>query len=150
MRGLRVLVVESDPVVSSGLLSLLEALDCQAEVVSDAPTAWDRVRWGAPLDLILIDVSVSQVGGMALLVGLHGELPDLTLVAMSRDYHHREPALWGGAREFLLRPFGWTELRTTLERVAVLSRHRAAAPAGRAASKDPCLGGRAWTQRSAS
>ena len=120
----RVLVAEDDPVVMTLLLSLLESLDCEPVGVRDGEAAWERVRQGPPLDLVLTDVAMPRVSGMALLVAVRQALPALPVVVMSGDYQNRGPALRAGASAFLLKPFGWAELEGILRRVPVRARER--------------------------
>lgn len=112
-----VLVAEDDPVVMKLLLALLDELDCRSLGVSDGWVAWEHVQAGERVDLVLTDVTMPRMDGLALTRALSRLRPDLPVLVMSGDEGNRELALRAGARDFLLKPFGWCELSGALRRV---------------------------------
>src|SRR2546430_17470618 len=80
------LIVDDDQAARDGLRSIFETAGHPAIAVSDAPAALQLLR-RQPCDLVMVDVTLPEVDGLALcrLVRTPTELKPLPLVVFSAD-----------------------------------------------------------------
>src|SRR5579863_1088625 len=78
----RILIVDDDPDVHQLLAAALAADDRQIESAYDGPEAIERLL-AAPYDLVLTDVNMPQLDGLALLERIHQMRPDTKVVVMT-------------------------------------------------------------------
>lgn len=120
---MRVLVVEDDELIASGLKTALERAHHTVEHAADGDTGLTLARDGA-FDLLILDLGLPKKDGLALLKSLRDSGSQLTVLILSaRDgTADRVKGLDLGADDYLVKPF---ELPELLARVRVLERRRA-------------------------
>lgn len=116
----RVLIVDDHPVVRQGLRYLLEKADdltvCgEAETAKDARTAIDRLH----PDVLVCDISLSQVDGIELVRSLRAHYPQLPILVLSAldeaIYSARMLAL--GVSGYIMKQASTEQLLASLRRV---------------------------------
>ncbi len=119
----RVLVLDHDAAVARGVARMLESLGCDASVETDAKAMLERLR-GDPqgCDLILCELNLPDVGGVAVATRVHQLRPDLPVLVMSgwAPSLDTEALHAAGVRQVLEKPLSATELARAV--VAALTR----------------------------
>ncbi len=119
--GIRVLVVEDSPLISSALRILLEAGGYD---VSVADTARSAVEVGTllPPDVVLLDLTLPDEDGLSVLADLRARMvnPSVKLAMTGHDDEAtRERCIAAGCDDVLIKPVPARELlRIIAERVA--------------------------------
>jgi NarL family two-component system response regulator LiaR len=118
---IRVLIVDDHEVVRRGLRAFL-ALDPALDVVGDAADGTQAVRLAHRLrpDVVLMDLVMSELDGLAATEAIHRELPEtkvLVLTSMLEDASVRE-AVRAGAIGYLLKDTRAPELRQAIKAAA--------------------------------
>ncbi len=117
---MRVLIVEDDPGISSGLLTSLKLAGYAADVCDTMAHAWAALSV-EPFDAMLLDLGLPDGDGVALLARLRAaksqsrqDLPraDMPVLIMTaRDgVDDRIAGLDGGADDYLVKPFDANEM----------------------------------------
>jgi len=121
-----VLVVDDDADILQTLLFVLRPV-CEVRATSSGPEALRIVRRERP-SLMLLDVSMPEMGGIGLLRAALELDPRLPVVMLSaqKDLRVVKRALDSGARAYVTKPFEPEALRAEVERVL---KDLAAAPA---------------------
>ncbi len=117
----RLLVVDDDALVRAGLVSILTT-DPGIAVVAEADdghAALDAAR-RHPLDLVLLDIRMPRLDGLATLGHLRRELPELPVAMLTTfaDEEYIAEAVGLGAMGFLLKSDAPRELITAVRAVA--------------------------------
>ena len=122
---IRVLVVDDDLMVAnvhSGYVARTPGF----EVVGVAHTGADAVRLVRELrpDLVLLDVYLPDVDGLAVLRELRGVADDVDVIVITAatDVETVRSALRGGVLHYLIKPFEYAALRDQLAHFAALDR----------------------------
>jgi two-component system, OmpR family, response regulator len=126
----RVLVVEDDPSVATGVQHCLAADGLDVEVVHDGAVALARAR-ADEFDLIVLDILLPSLNGYRVCESIRSDddwTPILMLTAKAGEYDEAE-GLETGADDFLVKPFSTVVLqarvrallRRPLRRTALLS-----------------------------
>ncbi len=115
-QGLPVLVVEDDSNLREAICDTLE-LAGQAVISADGGEAALRLLDAQPVALVVSDVRMMPIDGIALLKEIRSRLPHLPVVLMTAyaDVDRAVEAMRCGACDFLLKPF---EPKALLEHVA--------------------------------
>jgi DNA-binding NarL/FixJ family response regulator len=117
----RVLIVDDHPMVREGLRSMLG--DGTVEVVGAAGTGAEAIRLAreAVAEVILLDLKLPDVDGLALLAGLRALAPDtrVLVVTMHDDATLVRRALAAGAAGYVLKGIGRRELLAAVHAVHV-------------------------------
>ncbi len=135
LRGLRVLLVEDNPVNMMIGVALLEQWGVQAVQAADGPMAIDAVERAhtqdKPFDMVLMDVQMPGMSGHDTARRLRrrfdaDQLPIVALTAAAL-VSEREEALTAGMNDFLSKPIDTRKLRQALlrygvERAAMITR----------------------------
>lgn len=114
----RVLVVDDEAGMRQYLRRALEVEYCAVETAASGEAAIDRVHHGSIPDLVLLDIEMPGLNGLETLAELLQFRPGLKIImCSSRD----DAATIGkaqelGARDYLPKPFGQTQLAATLRR----------------------------------
>jgi DNA-binding response OmpR family regulator len=119
---MRILLVEDDESMRMGLIDVLHAEHYTVRAAPDGPSGLEMAV-GAPFDLILLDVMLPGMDGLALCKELRRRgirTPVLMLTARAW-VHQRVEGLDAGADDYLVKPFDRAEL---LARIRALSRRR--------------------------
>ncbi|WP_067687977.1 response regulator [Nocardia jejuensis] len=135
---IRVLIVEDEPTLAQAHRLYLERLrDFQAVAVvhtgRDAIAVAKRSQSsGAPIDLVLMDIGLPDMSGLAVAAALAGLLPrpDVIAVTSARDLTMVRAAVAHGVVLYLLKPFTFSAFREKLDRYL---EYRQALPAGESA-----------------
>lgn len=116
---MRILIVEDDPVIASGLQSTLKAQGCAADVAGSVASAWALLRMES-FDAVLLDLGLPDGDGSELLRRIRQSrapsdplpVPHLPVLIMSaRDgVPDRIQGLDSGADDYLVKPFDVHEL----------------------------------------
>lgn len=119
---MKILLVEDDPSLASGLLVALRRASYTVEHVSDGPAAIQALEL-TPFDLLVLDLGLPTLDGTAVLQALRTRgNPIPVLVLSARDStRDRVQGLDLGADDYLTKPF---ELDELLARLRVLLRRR--------------------------
>jgi DNA-binding NtrC family response regulator len=129
MAGENILVVDDDDALRLVLVGLLKQAGYAARAVPSAEKALDEVG-KTPIDLVVTDVRMPGMDGMALLAALGKSVPDLPVIVLSA--HGTVPmaveAMKQGAKEFMLKPFDREEVIATIERTLRACGERTSAP----------------------
>lgn len=120
-RVIRVLVADDHVVFREGLVALISTLD-HVEVVAEADDGEHAVRLAhvhAP-DVVLMDLSMPHLDGVAATRRLRAELPAVKVVVLTTfgDDASILDAIAAGALGYLLKDTGVAELRTAIELAA--------------------------------
>jgi len=120
--GVRILVIDDDPIVSDSLAELLRADGHDTTTAYNAEEALSTLREAEeerePFVLAICDVSMPGTGGMELLRTMGREHPS-TVVIMLTGYGTIESAVEAlrlGASDYLTKPVVDSELRVSIER----------------------------------
>ena len=101
------LIVDDDQAARDGLRSIFETAGHRAIAVSDAPAALQLLR-RQPCDLVMVDVTLPEVDGLALcrLVRAQPELKQLPVVVFSADNSESRKieAFDAGADDYIVKP----------------------------------------------
>ncbi len=131
MADLRVAIVDDEPLVRSGLRSLLEA-EQEVTIVAEARNgaeALDAIRAHRP-DVVFLDVQMPGMDGFEVLSAIDASMrPAIVFVTAHDDYAIR--AFDVHAVDYLLKPFDAERFRLALDR----ARTRLASPSGSSDSR---------------
>ena len=129
MAGENILVVDDDDALRLVLVGLLKQAGYTARAVPSAEKALEEVG-KTPIDLVVTDVRMPGMDGMALLAALSKSVPELPVIVLSA--HGTVPmaveAMKQGAKEFMLKPFDREEVIATIERTLRAAADRTSAP----------------------
>jgi two-component system nitrate/nitrite response regulator NarL len=119
--AVKVLVVDDHPIVCAGVVDLLRSHDWLVVVgqAADGEEALAKSKALLP-DVMLVDINLPKLNGLALIKSLRAQLPDIKLIVLSMH----EPELLAhqivqsGVRGFVCKKVASAELVTALETVA--------------------------------
>jgi two-component system, cell cycle sensor histidine kinase and response regulator CckA len=119
----RILVVEDDQDILVTLAGLLEDEGYDVQSVCDARDALERLRRGPPPELIILDLMMPGMDGWEFRTIQRADpsLSSIPVVAISADTSAKAAAI--DATSFLRKPFRFTELLETVQRI-ILERER--------------------------
>ncbi|HET6450176.1 MAG TPA: response regulator transcription factor [Spirochaetia bacterium] len=119
----RVLVVEDDPAILTGLVDLLEAEGFAVEQAVTGPAALARHAGAAP-DLVLLDVMIPEKSGYDVCREIRRKDPVTPIIMLTAKGQEidRVIGLELGADDYVVKPFGANELVARIR--AVLRRGR--------------------------
>jgi len=148
---IRVLVVDDIPETRDHLTKLL-SFESDIEVVGSAASGREALDVATKLlpDVVLMDINMPDMDGIAATERLSATLPSVAVVMMSvqgeADYLRR--SMLAGAREFLVKPFSSDELTSSIRQVHAREREKAsrmaaAMPAPSGAAPAAATGGHA-------
>jgi len=134
--GETVLIVDDEPDIISGMRVALENCNYRVLVAKNGQEALDRVKLsGRAVDVVVTDMMMPEMDGMALIRGLREGNPDLRIIAssgLSADAGGRgrnQELLSMGVQSFLSKPYTAEKLLTALHELL----HPANVPSQRAA-----------------
>ena len=129
--SLKILLVEDDPVISSGLVSALSARNYNITLIEDGKKALKLVDncEKNSFDLALLDLMLPGANGWEILVRIRStantaDLPVIILTAID-DESSETRALYDGANDYITKPF---TMKVLLARIEANLRKRVAAP----------------------
>jgi PAS domain S-box-containing protein len=116
--GQRLLVAEDEESVRNMLRSLLESKQYQLLLAQDGVAALEQYhQHQAEIQLVITDIMMPNMDGIALIRHLKGLNPDVKVLALSGVPAHAEMALAVGADYFQTKPF---DLETLLSQISAL------------------------------
>src|SRR5262249_26770124 len=124
---IRVLIVDDIPETRDHLTKLL-GFESDAEVVGSAASGTESLSMATELtpDVVLMDINMPDMDGIAATERLSAEVPTAAVVMMSvqgeADYLRR--SMLAGAREFLVKPFSSDELTASIRQVYTREREK--------------------------
>src|SRR5690606_35567929 len=115
---MNILVVDDEPAVRFSLVELLEAAGHAVRAVEHAPAALEALE-SEPADLVLSDLRMPALDGLALLAEVRARHPTTVFVLMTAygDERTAVAALREGAYDYLPKPFDNEEVRSLVRRV---------------------------------
>jgi two-component system, NarL family, response regulator LiaR len=143
----RILIVDDHPIVRKGIASSLQPFD-DLEVVAEASTGEEAVQVAPTLrpNVVLMDLLMPGMGGIAAIRSLHESVPELQIIALTsfREGSLVEEALVAGAIGYLLKDVAVDELvkavRLAQQGVPTLAPAAGQALVKMVASSPPALG----------
>ena len=102
-------MADDEPHIRRVLTTLLESADFEVEAVSDGRRALDRLESDDRFDIVVTDLMMPEMDGLALLSAARGldarrDIPILMLTAKGQDADCQE-AYARGASDFMTKPF---------------------------------------------
>jgi CheY-like chemotaxis protein len=116
----RILLVDDEEPVRGFLKRGLEMDGHQVETAIDGADGLDRlVETGGAFDLLLTDIRMPLMDGIALALAAKRDYPDLAILLMTgfADQRERAKGLESIVEDVLTKPFSLADLRTTVARV---------------------------------
>lgn len=107
----RILLVEDDRAILTGLEEKLRVEGYEPLSAMDGEAARDKLAAGAP-DLVVLDLMLPKLDGISVLKWLRKRYPDLPVLILSAKGREEEKVegLRAGADDYLAKPFGLKEL----------------------------------------
>ena len=140
-RPVRVLVVEDDEAIASGLALNLRIEGYEPEIEPDGEQALQAIRREPP-DLIVLDISLPSRNGLSVLSELRsaGDATPVIILSARQEEFDKVAALRLGADDYVTKPFALAELLARI--VAVLRRAGRSEPANGLSLAAPPTDGR--------
>jgi two-component system, NtrC family, response regulator HydG len=122
--SVRVLVVDDDPAVRFTVRGVLEDAGMVVEEVGDGQAALARLDEGEPVHVIVTDLRMPVLDGMALLEALQTRphAPRVIMVTAHGDERAAVAAMKAGAWDYFRKPFDIDELLAVVERASEAAR----------------------------
>lgn len=118
MAGERILVIDDSEEIISFLVAVLQPLGYVVSYATDGKDGLARVVYEKP-DLVLLDLNLPGMSGIALLEALHQRSVEVPVIMMT--FHGSESvasrALRLGVRDYLTKPFQVADILSSIERV---------------------------------
>jgi two-component system, OmpR family, KDP operon response regulator KdpE len=120
--SLNVLVVEDEPAMRRLLCTILEAQGHTVTEAAGGRSGLEMARNSQPPDLLLLDLTLPDIGGFKIIEELRASGPALPIIVLSNrgDESAKVTALDLGADDYVAKPFGAQEL---LARIRAATRH---------------------------
>ncbi len=117
MSHTRILIVDDDPRARAGLQLLLQGEGYVVELAPSAAVAFRMVGENPP-DLVLTDLQMPEMDGIALCRGLHVHSPQLPVIVVTgfSETSLAVRALHAGAEDYLIKPVDCDELLVSIQR----------------------------------
>jgi two-component system, sensor histidine kinase len=121
--GLRVLLVEDNPINQKVASLMLEKLQCVVSICENGALAIERVQV-QPFDLVLMDVNMPVMDGLTAtrhIRALSGDMARVPIVIVTADVMNeaREQATSAGANDFLAKPLQIQQLQDCIDGLGV-------------------------------
>jgi signal transduction histidine kinase len=117
MTHTRILIVDDEPHAYQALQVLLRDEGYRVELAESAAQAFEMIGENLP-DLVLTDLQMPGMDGIALCRGLHAHSPELPVIVVTgfADTATAVRALQAGAEDYLTKPVDFDELLVSIER----------------------------------
>ena len=117
----RILVVDDDAELRQSVRMILAKAGYEVIVAEDGEKAIAAVQAGdtpCKVDLVVCDLYMPKVGGVETITYFRSHLPSVPVIAMtgSQDISSAQALFEKGIAEFLLKPFGPSELLSAVEK----------------------------------
>lgn len=112
----KILIVDDEPVVRTTIRRLLEGEGYKVVEAADGTEVLDLIA-EERVDLVILDIHMPKLDGIALIDDIRDEHPALPIVVISGDAqeHRARLALERGACDFLGKPLDFDYLQKTVE-----------------------------------
>ena len=123
----KILIVEDEKDMVTGLQFNLEARDYTVIVAYDGETGYQRALEEQP-DLVILDIMLPKLNGYEVCKSLKQEMPDLPIIMLTAKSQEAEivTGLELGADDYITKPFGVLELLARIK--SVLRRSKSTIP----------------------
>lgn len=113
---MRILLVEDDPSLASGIRLALKPEHYTVDHLSDGATALNALKEGEPFDAVILDLGLPRMDGMEVLnaVRRHGSRVPILVLTARDAVDDRIAGLDAGADDYLTKPFEVAELKARL------------------------------------
>lgn len=117
---LRVVAVDDDPTIRILLVRLFE-IDRRFRLLATARNGGEAVEvvTAHGPDMVVLDVSMPQMDGIAAATRIHAACPDVLIAMCSSDRHRRDEAFRAGADLWVDKPIDFTRLSSALLAAAI-------------------------------
>jgi len=114
----RILVVDDEESIREVVCSMLNASGYRCSEVSSGTQALRILAAGAEFELMLSDMMMAEMDGMALLEHTRKSFPDMPIIMVTavHDISVALPAIRNGAYDYLLKPFAPEQLMAAVRR----------------------------------
>ncbi|HAH07126.1 MAG TPA: hypothetical protein DCM05_11505 [Elusimicrobia bacterium] len=111
----KILIVDDEPVVRATIRRLFEAEGYQVLEAADGTEVLELIA-EERADLVILDIHMPRLDGIALIDDLHEEFPSLPIIVISGDAaeHRAKLAIERGACDFLAKPLDFDYLLKTV------------------------------------
>lgn len=118
-RQLKILVIDDEEIVCARLRPALEKEGYLVETFTDSSRAKQRLD-GQPFDIVVTDLKMAGVDGMALLEFVKTRWPETRVVMISgfATVEITRSALQAGVRDIIAKPFKISQLKDLIDKVA--------------------------------
>lgn len=115
-----ILIVEDDPFTASLLTFIFKRAQFDVTLLTDGQSAWEHLQDHPPARIVLLDIMLPHVNGMALLERLRG-LPQgansrVIMLSAKDQVADIQKAFALGADDYLVKPFDPDELLARVQR----------------------------------
>ncbi len=125
-RVIRVVVVDDHPMVRSGLRAFIMAYD-DLESVGEAGSGEEAIELCGKMrpDVVLMDLVMPGMGGIAAIAALHERCPDTRVIALTSftEHEHVQGALRAGATSYLMKNVSADDLVSTIRDALINKPH---------------------------
>lgn len=113
---MRILLVEDDPSLASGIRLALKPEHFTVDHLSDGVSAVAALKESEPFDAVILDLGLPRLDGMQVLeaVRRHGNRVPILVLTARDAVDDRIAGLDGGADDYLTKPFEVAELKARL------------------------------------
>src|SRR5688500_18634409 len=135
----RLLIIEDNENLASGVSRYLETEGHEVEVAPDGATGIERAQAWRP-ELVILDLMLPGVDGYAVLRQLRGQGMEMPILLLTARAEEADKVLGFrlGADDYVTKPFGLSELTARIS--ALLRRSRMLAPAAAGGPATPAGG----------
>jgi two-component system response regulator HydG len=118
-KATKILVVDDDPGHLVSVRTIIRSWGYGVETADDGSVAVDMVK-STPMDLILMDVRMTQMGGIEALRQIKVYNPTIPVIIMTAysSVDSAVEAIKSGAYEYLIKPLDFEVLKLTIERAS--------------------------------
>ena len=119
LKTAKILVVDDDPGHLVSVKTIIRSWGYGVEIAEDGSVAVDMVK-STPMDLILMDVRMTQMGGIEALRQIKVYNPTIPVIIMTAysSVDSAVEAIKSGAYEYLIKPLDFEVLKLTIERAS--------------------------------
>lgn len=120
----RILVVEDDDVVRKNLSTFLARAGYETDQATDGIEALDKLKL-TPFDLVLSDIVMPRMDGLALIERIGSGWPETRIIAMTAYFQSDSDGRFSaaGAHDFIGKPIMFDDLLAKIERLLSTNSH---------------------------
>lgn len=115
----KVIIIDDEPIIVEGLVKVVDFKKYGCEVAGtaeDGEEGLQVIREKKP-DMIITDISMPGMDGLAMIAALKSEFPDMEICILTgyRDFDYAQEAIRLGVTRFLLKPSNMSQIEEALE-----------------------------------